>query len=120
MPEYTRRVLNQSRTEVHKLQEDAEHQLRLANVANQTTDSYVLFTVLLASVLFFPRNRRKVRSREGEGRIAYVCCHRAGLSGCPTVCYPGRQGLKRVLILDGFGGFNDGFHSTCRFFVKNI
>ena len=38
---------------MHRLQEDAEHQLRLANEANQTSDRYVLFTVLLASVLFF-------------------------------------------------------------------
>lgn len=53
MPEYTRRVLDPSRTEVHRLEEDAEHQLRMANVANQTSDRYVLFTVLLASVLFF-------------------------------------------------------------------
>jgi hypothetical protein len=53
MPEYARRVLDPSRTEVHRLQEDAENQLRLANVANQTSDKYVLFTVLLASVLFF-------------------------------------------------------------------
>ena len=53
MPEYTRRVLDPSRTEVHRPQQDAEHLLRMANVANQTSDRYVLFTVLLASVLFF-------------------------------------------------------------------
>lgn len=34
MPEYARRVLDPSRTEVHRLHEDAENQLRLANVAN--------------------------------------------------------------------------------------
>jgi len=53
MPEYIQRVLDPSRTEVHRLEEDAEHQLGVANAANQTFDRYVLFTVLLASVLFF-------------------------------------------------------------------
>ena len=35
------------------VEENAEHQLGMANVANQTSDRYVLFTVLLASILFF-------------------------------------------------------------------
>ena len=53
MPEYTQRVLEPGRAEVHKLEADAEDQLRVAQVAKQTSNRYVLFTVLLASVLFF-------------------------------------------------------------------
>ncbi len=53
MPEYTDRVLGPARTEVQKLRAESDHEIALAEEANQTSDRYVLFTVLFASVLFF-------------------------------------------------------------------
>jgi hypothetical protein len=53
MPEYTERVLDPGRAEVHRLDAGAEHQLSLAHLAKQTANRYIMFTVLLASVLFF-------------------------------------------------------------------
>ena len=50
---YTDRVLGPARTEVQKLRAESDHEIALAEEANQTSDRYVLFTVLFASVLFF-------------------------------------------------------------------
>ena len=53
MAQYTDGVLGPARAEVRKLQADADRQIALAQEANQRSNRYVLFTVLLASVLFF-------------------------------------------------------------------
>jgi hypothetical protein len=45
--------------------------------------------------------RRQVRSRQGEDRVAGVCCGRAGRSGCPAVGDASRPDLKRARMLEG-------------------
>jgi len=49
--EYGQRVLDPSRTEAHWCKEDAEHQLSVANAANQTFKVRAALTVFAAVVL---------------------------------------------------------------------
>jgi len=53
MPQYKEGVVGALRAEELKLQDDADRLLGLARQAKTNSDEYVLFGVLLASVLFF-------------------------------------------------------------------
>lgn len=76
MPECVGAVLTPGRAEVKDLREEAERQLALAQASNLSADRCVLYTVLLASVLFFTG----IAGQFDPGRVRAALVSLAGIA----------------------------------------